>query len=264
MIPLQTRSHTLAIPRYIISRIPKVWRKATHRIVNGILPTGLSVRNIEAIIKKRGHVSVYGNIQIGVHRFLKRFDPEKVKLLDIGSFNRRIHPRALNIDLIAEPDTDIIHDIQKPLPFRSGTFDAVVCTAVLEHISSPISLVAEIHRVLRSGGEVWADVPFLQPYHAVPHDYQRYTLSGFRYLFRNFEEVDAGNGNGIGSAMAWLLDEYRKVVLEHTKDPILREWFDIRWEEFKNALNHLDTDTTVNSDPMALSVTGAVYFHGRK
>jgi SAM-dependent methyltransferase len=41
------------------------------------------------------------------------------------------------------------------LPFRSGTFDGVVCSNLLEHVPSPPRVVAEIARVLRRGGWVY-------------------------------------------------------------------------------------------------------------
>lgn len=39
------------------------------------------------------------------------------------------------------------------LPFENGTFDAVFCRSILHHLSDPALGVAEIHRVLKRGGE---------------------------------------------------------------------------------------------------------------
>jgi SAM-dependent methyltransferase len=44
-------------------------------------------------------------------------------------------------------------------PFGESSFDAVILGAVLEHVFNPKELLAEIHRVLRSGGVLWLDVP---------------------------------------------------------------------------------------------------------
>jgi 2-polyprenyl-3-methyl-5-hydroxy-6-metoxy-1,4-benzoquinol methylase len=47
------------------------------------------------------------------------------------------------------------HDVEKdPLPFETGSFDAVLFTEVLEHvaITNPLSIFREIHRVLKAGG----------------------------------------------------------------------------------------------------------------
>ncbi len=45
------------------------------------------------------------------------------------------------------------------LPFPDEHFDGVTALAVLEHIFDPYAVIREIHRVLRSGGELVIDVP---------------------------------------------------------------------------------------------------------
>lgn len=45
------------------------------------------------------------------------------------------------------------------LPFPSGTFDAIVCSDVIEHVRHPEQLVEEANRVLRSGGRVIVTTP---------------------------------------------------------------------------------------------------------
>ncbi len=45
------------------------------------------------------------------------------------------------------------------LPFDDATFDAIVCSEVLEHIPDYRSAIAEIHRVLKPGGHFCASVP---------------------------------------------------------------------------------------------------------
>jgi SAM-dependent methyltransferase len=50
-------------------------------------------------------------------------------------------------------------DLWQPLPFRSDMFDLVLAGEILEHMPFPERLVAEIARVLRSGGAVVGSVP---------------------------------------------------------------------------------------------------------
>jgi SAM-dependent methyltransferase len=45
------------------------------------------------------------------------------------------------------------------LPFISGSFHAVSCKAVLEHLWEPLSAIREIHRVLKEDGIVFISVP---------------------------------------------------------------------------------------------------------
>jgi SAM-dependent methyltransferase len=69
-------------------------------------------------------------------------------------------------------------DVKAPaecLPFRDGSFDAVICAELLEHVPSPLVVLKEIHRLLRAPGTLLLCVPFLNRIHADPYDYGRYT-----------------------------------------------------------------------------------------
>jgi SAM-dependent methyltransferase len=48
--------------------------------------------------------------------------------------------------------TAIVHDLNLPLPFADGHFQAVFASHLLEHIERPIQLLREIERVLCQGG----------------------------------------------------------------------------------------------------------------
>lgn len=102
------------------------------------------------------------------------------------------------------PQTQIICDAHD-LPFRDGTFDAVIVQAVLEHVVDPLRCVDEIYRVLREDGVVYADTPFIQQVHGRQYDFTRFTRLGHRRLFRHFEEIDSGISCGPGVALAWSL-----------------------------------------------------------
>lgn len=49
------------------------------------------------------------------------------------------------------------------LPFRDGTFDAVITSEVLEHVQDDVAALAEMVRVLRPGGAFAATVPAWMP-----------------------------------------------------------------------------------------------------
>lgn len=74
-----------------------------------------------------------------------------------------------NVDIFSP-----LHDIPRP----TGTFDAIICIAVLEHVENPEEITSEMFRVLKHGGHLIASVPFLQPEHKIPTDFQRYTRDG--------------------------------------------------------------------------------------
>ena len=105
-------------------------------------------------------------------------------------------------DVSYSPNIDLICDAHD-LPFAESSFDAVICQAVLEHVIDPFKCVEEIFRVLKLGGYVYAETPFMQQVHMAPYDFTRFTYLGHRRLFRKFEEINSGICCGPGMALAW-------------------------------------------------------------
>jgi SAM-dependent methyltransferase len=67
-------------------------------------------------------------------------------------------------------------------PLADASFDAVLCTQVLEHVFTPDEFLGEIRRVLRPGGSLVLTVPFIWDEHEQPHDFGRYSSFGLRAL----------------------------------------------------------------------------------
>jgi hypothetical protein len=84
--------------------------------------------------------------------------------------------------------------------------------AVLEHVLEPATVVAELHRVLRSEGLVYAETPFMQQVHERAYDFSRFTQSGHRWLFRQFSEISAGPVSGAGVALAWSIRYFARAL----------------------------------------------------
>lgn len=71
------------------------------------------------------------------------------------------------------------------LPFADGSFDLVVSDQVLEHVEGdPARAVEEMIRVTKPGGITIVTTCFINPVHAAPSDYWRFTSSALELLVR--------------------------------------------------------------------------------
>jgi SAM-dependent methyltransferase len=145
-----------------------------------------------------------------LNHFLARHRDDVI--LDVGSGQRRLAPQVLNVDVSLHSETDIVADIRN-LPVSDETFAATICQGVLEHVKDPERAVREIHRVLRPGGELFVEVPFLQPFHADPDDFQRYTSRGVEVLLHDFRVIEHGASSGAFSAVAFVIRELPELFL---------------------------------------------------
>lgn len=135
--------------------------------------------------------------------------PEGAKICDIGAGGRKITPNTFTIDGFVTHNTDLVCDIHS-IPLPDGLFDCVFSTGTLEHVEDPHKAIAEMHRLLKNKGIVHIEVPFIQGYHADPHDYWRWTLEGLRLfcLKAHFSELESGIHIGPTSSLNWILNEY--------------------------------------------------------
>ncbi len=114
-------------------------------------------------------------------------------VLDAGSgLKVSGYENVVNLEIVDYPTTDVM-GIGESLPFADGVFAAALSLAVLEHVRDPFRCAAELARVVRPGGTVYAAVPFLQPYHGYPHHYFNMTLTGLESLFdESFQIEESG------------------------------------------------------------------------
>jgi SAM-dependent methyltransferase len=117
----------------------------------------------------------------------------------------------ISFDVYASPVTQFVGD-GHAIPLADGSIDGVIVQAVLEHVLEPTVVAAEIGRVLRVGGIVYADTPFLQQVHEGAYDFTRFTDSGHRFLFRRFERIDSGTVAGAGTALRWSVDYFVRAL----------------------------------------------------
>lgn len=176
----------------------------------------------------------------------------------IDAFVERSDIDVIETDASFGPRTQLICDAHS-IPFADGSLDGVVVQAVLEHVVDPARCVSEIHRVLRPGGVVYSETPFMQQVHGGRYDFTRYTHLGHRRLFRAFDELASGAIEGPGMALAWSWEYFlvslapggagrriAQVLARLTAWPL-------------KYLDHLVIDR-----PQALDAAAGLYFMGRK
>jgi SAM-dependent methyltransferase len=114
------------------------------------------------------------------------------RCLQIGVRGTKFGPNWVAVDLFDEsPEIDFHYDVAD-MGFENGTFDRVVCNAVLEHVPDPHASLEEMFRVLKPGGQIWVEVPFHQPYHPHPGDYWRVTPQGLERWMARFRPLRTG------------------------------------------------------------------------
>jgi len=75
------------------------------------------------------------------------------------------------------------------LPFADNTFDAIICSEVIEHTRYPERCIAELRRVCKPGGLLYISTPFCFPEHGIPYDFQRLTQYFYKDVFKHDELI---------------------------------------------------------------------------
>jgi ubiquinone/menaquinone biosynthesis C-methylase UbiE len=79
-------------------------------------------------------------------------------VLDLGC-GRAKQPGSLGLDRRPLPGVDVVADFEASLPLASDSVDGVYSKSVLEHLDHFESLMEELHRVVKLGGEIHLLVP---------------------------------------------------------------------------------------------------------
>ena len=133
--------------------------------------------------KKSKDKSLWSRLRKAQYVFMKESLNQKfegVTMLDIGSGASQFEDlyksfKKTAIDFAPYEGTDIIHDLEKGLPFENDVYDIVVSTNTFEHIYTVKDLISECYRVTKKGGFLIGSTPFQLCVHQEPYDYFRYT-----------------------------------------------------------------------------------------
>jgi len=163
-------------------------------------------------------ISAYASNRIRrefVIRFLHSL-PQSSRLLDVGAGTQKYRPQCTHLKYTSQdlgeydgkgdsqgfqsgtwkmPDIDIVSDICS-IPVPDASFDAVICTDVLEHVPNVNSALLELDRILRPGGKILITVPSQCDAHQTPFFYSGgYSSYLFSSMFPDYKvTVDYESG----------------------------------------------------------------------
>lgn len=131
--------------------------------------------------------------------FLEKHKTDE-KVLDLGSCSgpyRYLFPNAVTVDISPSVKPDIVADAHNLHMLKSGQFNTILCTEMLEHLYNPFKGIEEMARVLKTGGKLILTTRFIYPIHESPHDYFRFTKYGLQKLlapyFEKIEIIEEAN-----------------------------------------------------------------------
>lgn len=133
-------------------------------------------------------------IGTGPKKFFSRLKSKAV-IINIGSGSTRLDPRIANIDIYPFKGVNIVADASE-LPFSNESVDMVISEVTLEHVPEASKAIAEITRIVKTGGYVYIAVPFVFPFHPSPGDYYRWTPEGVKESFKEFRLLELGIRSG--------------------------------------------------------------------
>jgi SAM-dependent methyltransferase len=161
-------------------------------------------------------------------------------------------------DIAIDERTTLVCDAHV-LPFENQTFDGAIFQAVIMYLEDYGRCIREIFRVLKPGGLIYSDAPFVQQVVGGAYDFYRFTMQGHEYQLRQFERVASGVSGGPAMATAWSI---QYLLMSFTENPGLRAGIRIACKCTLFWMKYLDL-LLVNKRG-AVDAAAGTYFLGRR
>ena len=167
---------------------------------------------------------------------------------DFAQYNGKGNLTGLQTGSWDQSKLDIVSDITT-IPEPDGSFDAILCVEVFEHLPQPLRALQEFKRLLRPGGYLILTAPFCSLTHFAPYHF----YTGFNKYFyeTHLPEFDfmiielVPNGN----YFEYLAQELRRlpsIQKKYTKKNSISSW--LTKYQYLNLLDSLSTQDSGSSE----------------
>ena len=167
--------------------------------------------------------------RVFIEKYLKPTD----SICDIGNQGKDIPELAsyklITLDITDSTGPDVVADITRlnsHIPDES--YDALMCTEVLEHVVDPFAAIRELRRIVKVGGHILFTTPLNARIHGPVPDCWRFTEFGLKVLFRDFETVYFNKLSTPGRNLFPL--HYGAVVKKTSNSPVESDPREIKFE----------------------------------
>ena len=146
-----------------------------------------------------------------------------MKILDIGCGPHGKKEGSVGLDVRPAPHVDVVHDLNvHPFPFPSDEFDWIEMSHVIEHVTRPLHLMNEVHRIAKHG----ATVRIITPHYSSQLSYG--DLEHFHHLgYITFLTLQNSKLFLLRRHKLHFTDVYKVLGVS-----LLGNWFPRRWEKY--------------------------------
>ena len=161
-------------------------RKIKNKLLNWLSPVYFLQRDLDfltrlALANVVSIDSFWLDLGCGTQPYKNEFKNSKYIGIDVEISGRS--------EILKNPE---IYFDGKNIPFKNNSFDGILSTQVLEHVSDIHQILHECNRVLKKNGVMITSVPFAYREHELPFDFRRFTQVGMEDLLviHGFQIID--------------------------------------------------------------------------
>jgi SAM-dependent methyltransferase len=196
--------------------------------------------------------------------------PENGLILDVGGKDTRgcyafgkppKNCKLICLDITPGDGVDLVADAHHLEMLKDNSIDCIVAVSALEHMEKPWLVVDELFRVLKPGGIVYINTPFVFPFHGDPDDFYRFSHHGLVKICEKFEQLDSGFNRGPASTTTHILIHFMATLFSFNSKMIYGVLVDLfTWLLFW--IKYFDH--FIANYKQAYVVHSGAYFIGRK